>query len=256
MSSTQANQHGYYEKALKAFEGREFEEAATICRDAANELEQKADFHGASVAYDLLGTAHYRLGALSEAKSSYLKSIEFADRAIGTADSEYAKTFNSLAAVTNAMGDHEEAMTWLTKSLRINEDCQAKTGLISTYHQLGIVELSRSNLAEARRWFSKAISLADAKHDIERIIAAVRCLAATMSDDDEPEDVNKVYRIATDAMEANGDIESARNAAEQARREFDFRASTEFYRKALEMAENQSGGSCTKLENSKGSRNR
>ncbi|WP_164104274.1 tetratricopeptide repeat protein [Candidatus Laterigemmans baculatus] len=245
MNSTQASQRGYYERALKAFEGREFEEAAAICRDAANELERNANFHDASVAYDLLGTAHYRLGALTEAKSSYLKSLEVADRAGGTADREYAKTFNSLAAVTNAMGDHEEAMAWLAKSLRINEACQSKTGLVSTYHQLGVVEHSRSNLAEARQWYSKAISLADPKHDIERIVAAVRCFAATMSDDDEPEDVNKVYRIATDAMEANGDIEAAKNAAEQARREFDFRASTEFYRKTLEMAEKQLGGSCS-----------
>ncbi len=245
MSSTQLVQPAYYEKALQAFADGEFKEAAVICEEAATTLEERTKFQDASVACDLLGTAYYRLGALPEAKSSYLKSLELADRAGGTTDSEYAKTFNSLAAVSNAMGNQEEAMKLLLKSLRINENCQAKTGMISTCHQLGVVEHSRLNLEEARRWYSKAISLADAKHDFERLIAAVRCLASTMSDDDEVDDVNKIYSIATDAMDVNGDIESTRDAAEQARREFDFRASTEFYRKALEMAEKQMRTSCS-----------
>ena len=237
MSTAGDHHHGYYEKALRSFDGRRFEEAAAICQAAASELEKRANFQDASVAYDLLGTAYYRLGTLGEAKQSYLRSLELADRASKTADTEYAKTFNSLAAVTNAMGDQEGAIEWLSKSLQINEKCQARVGMISTYHQLGIVEHSRSNMAEAREWYSKAISLSDAKLDLERIVAAVRCFAATMTDEDEPESVDKVYRIATDAMEANGDIESAKNAAEQARLDFDYRAATEFYRKTLEMAE-------------------
>ena len=250
MTTTSKSRFRDYELALAAFKVREYEKAANICRGAAVALEKNECFDDAAVAYDLLGTANYRLGLAAEAKSCYLKSLELSELAGSTPSREYTKTLNSLAAAANALGEHAEAVNWLGKALSLNERHQAREETVSTFHQLGVVESSRQNLEEARRWFRKAIAAADAKYDIERIVASVRWLASTMTDQYDPEEVDRVYAIATDAMEAAGGVVHAQNAAEQARREFDFRASTEFYRKAFEMAsrrgqENVSGTSGT-----------
>lgn len=230
--------YGYYTKAVAALNRDDFETASTLCETAGNDFERSGSFQEASVAYDLLGLARYRAGALEDAESAYLKSLALIDRTDRTSDLEYAKTCNSLAAVVNAMRDHARAMDWLSKSLRIKEELQDKPGLISSYHQMGIIEQSRSDLEEARRWYEKAISLEKSEGDIANLVGTVRCLASTMGDESDPEAVYDIYRIATDAIEKTGDAMLAKTAAEQARKDFDFRAATEFYRKACEMAAN------------------
>lgn len=230
------DQYGYYAKAVAALNSDDFMTASTLCESAGNNFERSGSFHEASVAYDLLGLVHYQAGALEDAESAYLKSLALIDRTDGTSDLEYAKTCNSLAAVVNAMRDHARAMDWLSKSLHIKEELQDKPGLISTYHQMGIIEQSRSDLEEARRWYKKALALEKSEGDIAGLVGTVRCLASTMGDESDPEAVDDIYRIATDAIEKTGDAMLAKTAADRARKDYDFRAATEFYRKAYEMA--------------------
>ena len=130
-------------------------------------MERSGCFYDASIAFDLLGLVHYQSGALKDAKSAYLKSIELigqTDEALGL---EYAKTCNSLAAVINAMGDYSLAKEWLCKSLQNQRESSGQTWLFSTYHQMGVIEQSRSDLNEARRWYKKAIALQQSEGGVD-----------------------------------------------------------------------------------------
>lgn len=226
----------YYAKAVAALNDDDFKAASTLCENAGISFVRNDCFDEAAVAYDLLGLVHYRAGALEDAESSYLKSIALVEQNDGALDSEYAKTCNSLAAVVNAMGDQVRAIDWLMKSLHLREELDDISGLIQSYHQMGIIEYTRSNMEEARQWYKKALALEQSENDIASVIATVRCLARTMGDDADVEAVDSIYRIATDAIERTGDATIANTAAEQARKDFDFRAATEFYRKAYELA--------------------
>ncbi|WP_442511746.1 tetratricopeptide repeat protein [Novipirellula sp. SH528] len=236
MPSSDDDPYSYYPKAVAALNNDEFITASTLCKTAGDTLERNAFFDEAAVAYDLLGLVHYRSGALKDSESSYLKSLMLADQAGKTSNLEYAKTCNSLGAVLSAIGDYPRATDWLLKSLSIREKFQDKPGLISSYQQLGMIEQARSNLEGARHWYEKAVSLEKTEGDVAGLVTTVRWLASTMGDEANPEAVDDIYRIATDAIGKTGDVMLAKTAAEQARKEYDFRAATEFYRKAYEMA--------------------
>ncbi|EMI21267.1 repeat-containing protein [Rhodopirellula maiorica SM1] len=237
MSNSDVADHQYYNEAVSALNNKDYANASSLCENAGISLERRGCFYDASIAFDLLGLVHYQSGALEDAKSAYLKSIELVGQTDEASGLEYAKTCNSLAAVINAMGDHALAKEWLCKSLQIKENAQDKPGLFSSYHQMGIIEQSRSDLNEARRWYSKAIALHQSEGgvDIAGLISTVRYLASTFGNDSDPRAIDDIYRIATDAMQENGDVLIAQAAAEQAREDYDYRAATEFYRKAYEM---------------------
>lgn len=235
MDKAESASPGYYEQACDAIERSDFETAKRICVDAADRFERAGAHVDASVAYHLLGGAAYQAGDLADARSWYLKSLSLIEPPDEANQLDYSRTCNNLAAVVNALGDHDSAKEWLQKALRIKERLVDKLGMATSYNQLGVVADTESRFEEAQQFYLRALSIHEELKNIDGVVGTLINLANVAEKRFGVEAVDEWYGKITHALDQAGEPSTAARLGQEAQRVGHFIAAAILYKKAYDL---------------------
>lgn len=111
-----------------------FSQAIDTYFEALQLWELKDDSNGISIAYGSIGLMYYF-------QKNWDKALEFNFRKMPLSEAagdlwEVSKTCNTIAQIYNSKSDHDSALLYLRKSLKLNKKMNFPSGIALAYHDL------------------------------------------------------------------------------------------------------------------------
>ena len=140
-------------------------------------------------AYDSDWVMWNNRGGQALKKGDYKKAELFFEKALlvskkfGNTSKQKASSLNNLAGVYMQQGLWKEAESYLVLSLSMREDLLSPkdTTLANTCHNLGVCAFHQEKLADARRYFSRALDIRyEANHEDQKMVKEMTWLSKVL----------------------------------------------------------------------------